>query len=161
MRHLYLPAVAIILLLSGIFRVQAQRTVPAVSPRTVVVTLYRVHSKGEGHVFDREGVTKLGRYFDRTLAAMLRKEILGTPSGEVGNLDFDPLFNAQDLDLADFKVGGQKVAGSSAFVTVSFRNNKQPVKIVYRMRRTPQGWRIANLDYGRGENLVKILSAGH
>jgi hypothetical protein len=127
------------------------------SPRAVIETLYKVHKQGNGHVFDREGVDRLDRYFDPKLTRLLRKEILGTKPGEVGNLDFDPLFNAQDLDLADFRVGTPRVSGDAATIIVSFRNNNQPVKITYKMRRTARGWRISNLDYGKGYNLVKIL----
>jgi hypothetical protein len=161
MRYHCSTAVVVVLLLTGVFSARAQKTASSTSPRTVVQALYKAHKQGNGHVFDREGVDKLGKYFDPKLTTLLRKEILGTPSGEVGNLDFDPLYNAQDFDIADFKVGEPQITGKNATVIVSFKNNKQPVKIVFKILHTTTGWRIANLDYGKGENLVKILNAPH
>src|SRR5258705_4251124 len=74
------------------------RTVEALgSPATVVRDLYRVHNNGRGHLFEARGKPSLYRFFDKKLADLIWKDIHDTPDGEVGNLDFDPLYNAQDM----------------------------------------------------------------
>jgi hypothetical protein len=157
MRNYIAVLFSVFVLMSAPSAGRAQRKTPTASPRMVIEALYKAHKQGNGHVFDRVGAIRLDRYFDTKLAGLLRKDILSTPPGEEGSLDFDPLFNTQDLQLSAFHVGQPKVSGAAATVLVSFRNYGHPVKIAYMMRRTPHGWRIANLDYGHGENLVKIL----
>jgi len=41
---------------------------------------------------------------------------------------------------------------------VTFVNFDQQVRIVFRLVRTQQVWKISNIDYGGGSDLVKILS---
>jgi hypothetical protein len=50
------------------------------------------------------------------------------------------------------------IKGGSASVPVTFLNFDQPVRIVFRLVRTDGGWKVSNIDYGGGSDLVKILS---
>jgi len=146
--------------------VVAQRENPApqvvhpVTPEALVQRLYAVHKKGNGPIFTRQGKRYLGEFFTPALAALLWKNIVGPPSGEVGNLDFDPLFNAQDLGLSKFRIGpAQKQKDSSrAIVLVTFKNYGHPNRILFYLRHSDSGWKIEDLDYGFGQHLVKILS---
>lgn len=138
-----------------------QQARPTSSPDSVVRELYRVHNNGRGHVFDKRGKRYIYKFFDQKLADLLWKELTETPEGEVGNLDFDPLYNAQDTGITNFVVGKPAVQGDESTVVVSFRNFKQPTRIKFEMHKENGDWRIRNLIYGDKSDLIKILSAPH
>ena len=129
----------------------------AASPAALIRDLYRLHNKGYGPIFDGKSRKHIERYFDRPLADLLSKNIIGPPSGEVGNLDFDPLFNAQDLSLSEFRIGEARIRRDMATSLVRFKNDGRKVRITFHLRKRATGWKITDLDYGGGETLVKIL----
>lgn len=127
-------------------------------PEAVVKDLYRVHNNGRGHFFEKQGRKQQQRFFDSGLAALIWKNLSETPAGEVGNLDFDPLFNAQEVSITKLRVGAAVLDGDSATVPVTFMNFDQKVRIEFRLVNTKAGWKVSNIDYGRGSDLVAILS---
>ena len=130
---------------------------PVISfPETVVRELYRAHRNG--HVFEKEGRKLQQRFFDRKLAALIWKNLSETPEGEVGNIDFDPLFNAQDVQIRSFRVGAAVTNGASATVPVTFMNFDQKIRIEFHLVNTKAGWKVSNIDYGDGMDFVQILS---
>jgi hypothetical protein len=132
---------------------------PVVSfPETVVKELYRVHRNGYGHVFEKQGRKLQQKFFDQKLAALIWKNLTQTPEGEVGNIDFDPLYNAQDTQIKNFRVGASTIKGNTATVPVTFMNFDQRVRVEFRLVNTRQGWKVSNILYGGGSDLVKILS---
>ena len=133
--------------------------VPDISfPETVVKELYRVHRNGYGHVFERQGRKQQQKFFDAKLAALIWKNLTETPEGEVGNIDFDPLYNAQDTQIKNFRVGASTIKGNTATVPVTFMNFDQRVRLTFSLVNTKQGWKVSNIDYGGGPDLVEILS---
>lgn len=128
------------------------------SPASVVRDLYRVHNNGRGHLFEARGKVNLYKFFDKRLADLIWKEIHDTPEGEVGNLDFDPLYNAQDTEITQFQIGSPALAGEKATVIVSFKNFRQLTKIKFSMVKRKEVWKIENVDYGDNSDLVKMLS---
>jgi hypothetical protein len=131
---------------------------PVISfPEAVVKELYRVHRNGYGHVFEKQGRKLQQKFFDQKLAALIWKDLTQTPEGEVGNLDFDPLYSAQDMKIRNFRVGASAVKGDTATVPVTFMNYDQKVRIEFRLVNTKAGWKISNILYG-GSDLVQILS---
>jgi cation diffusion facilitator CzcD-associated flavoprotein CzcO len=132
---------------------------PVVSfPEAVVKELYRVHRNGSGHVFEKQGRKQQQQFFDRKLAALIWKNLSETPEGEVGNIDFDPLYNAQDTQVKSFRVGAAALKGDTATVPVTFTNFDRKVRIEFRLVNTREGWRVSNIVYGGGSDLVQILS---
>jgi hypothetical protein len=132
---------------------------PVISfPETVVKELYRVHHNGYGHVFEKQGRKLQQKFFDQKLAALIWKDLTETPEGEVGNLDFDPLYSAQETQIKNFRVGASAVKDDTATVPVTFMNFDQKVKIEFRLVNTKQGWKVSNILYGGGSDLVKMLS---
>lgn len=129
------------------------------SPDGVIRELYRVHNNGRGHVFEARGKEYIYKYFDQQLADLLWKNISETPEGEVGNLDFDPLYNAQDTQIKNFLIGKPVVKGDRSTVAVIFRNFGQFVTIRFEMVNGKDGWKISNVIYGGDSDLIKILSA--
>lgn len=145
-------------ILGSLFAQAPQRPRPTYSPDAVVRQLYRVHNNGRGPVFDRKGQKYIYKFFDQKLADLLWKEISETPEGEVGNLDFDPLYNAQDTGITNFHIGKPMVEGDKATVLVSFRNFGQLTRVKFEMHDSKEGWRISNVFYGDKTDLIKILS---
>jgi len=125
----------------------AQTGTARATPDAVVRELYRVHNNGNGPLFERKGRRYQLKFFDKRLADLIWKDITETPEGEVGHLDFDPLYSAQDM-------------GDRATVPVSFNNYGQRTKITFRMHNTSEGWKVENIVYGSpaDSDLIKILS---
>jgi hypothetical protein len=140
---------------------RAQTGAAASTPDAVVRELYRVHRNGYGHVFEKEGRKYQQKFFDKQLADLIWKDLTQTPEGDVGNLDFDPLFNAQDTKITNFRIGAPTVNGDRATVLVTFNNFGKPNKLAFRMHKTSEGWKVENIFYhGNGDDfdLIKILS---
>ncbi len=138
---------------------QAKSVRPAAgSPAAVVADLYRVHRNGYGPLFTKKGRKFHEQFFDERLAGLIWKDLTETPEGEIGHIDGDPLFNAQDMKITRFRVGAATVEGDSATVPVTFMNYDQRVTITFRLVKTAAGWKISNILYGDGSDFVKILS---
>ncbi|HJQ34794.1 MAG TPA: DUF3828 domain-containing protein [Pyrinomonadaceae bacterium] len=130
----------------------------AADPAAVVRELYKVHRNGNGPVFTKKGRKYQEQFFDQKLAGLIWKDLTETPAGEVGHIDGDPLFNAQDMKITKFAVGAASVNGDAATVPVTFMNYDQKVKITFQLVKTGTGWKISNILYGDGSDFVKILS---
>ena len=159
MRRINYSLIALLVISGTVFAQTSTRAQSINSPNSVVRELYRVHNNGRGHVFEKKGKRYIYRFFDQKLADMLWKELTETPEGEVGNLDFDPLYNAQDTGITKFLILKPVVNGDSATVLVSFRNFGQLTKITFELHKTEAGWKISNIVYGNDSDLIKILSA--
>jgi hypothetical protein len=126
-------------------------------PEDLVRELYKVHRNGYGHLFDKQGRKLQQKFFDQKLAGLIWKDLTETPEGEVGHIDFDPLYNAQDMQIKSLRVGAAVLKGDTASVPVTFLNYNQKVRIDFRLVNTAAGWKIVNILYGDSD-LVKILS---
>ena len=98
------------------------------------------------------------RCFDDKLLRLYLKD-KREAKGEVGRLDGDPLYNAQDIEIRDFSVSAPETAGRETRVTVYFKNLGKPVGIIYVLSRTADGWRISDIRYDDGSSLKKILQS--
>ena len=150
--------IPLLVILGSPFSHAAQRARPATSPDGVVRELYRVHNNGRGGVFEAKGKKYIYRFFDQKLADLIWKNITETPEGEVGNLDFDPLYNAQDTMITNFQIGKPVLEGDSSTVLVSFRNFGQRTRVKFEMHNGKEGWKVKNVIYGDTSDLVKLLS---
>lgn len=149
----------LIVVVPQVTHAQAKRgAAAATTPDAVVRELYRVHRNGYGHVFDREGRKLQQRFFDDNLASLIWKDLTETPQDEVGRLDFDPLYNAQDTRITRFRVGAAALEGDRAIVPVTFQNYDRKENLKFLMTKTATGWKISNIDYGSGFDLLKILT---
>jgi Protein of unknown function (DUF3828) len=96
------------------------------------------------------------RYFDAELLKLyLRDE--REAKGEVGRLEVDPLYYAQDFEITNFTITGPETVGRETQVTVSFKNLGEPQRLVYILTHTGGGWRISDIRYDDGSSLKKIL----
>jgi len=136
---------------------QGSRSIKSISPRTVVVSLYAQHKK-RSPFFQTKSRALVDRYFDKELADL----IWGMPNSpdEVGPLDGDPLYNAQDMRIRNFVIHTPTVTGETANVIVTFTNigKKQQIRFILASRQT--GWKITNIKYDDGTDLIGILKSG-
>jgi hypothetical protein len=145
------------LFLFSLCGVRAETSLPAAtSPTKVVTDLYRAH-KGKADPLQYPASKKLlGAYFEKGLLSLFLKD-QSESKGEVGKLDFDPLYDAQDFDIKDFSVALVAHQKDSAEVAASFKNIGTSEKIVFLLSNTAQGWRITNIKYSDGRTLKEIL----
>jgi hypothetical protein len=134
---------------------QASKSSRQMSPKELVADLYRQHKK-QSPFFQRRSRALLDKYFAPELANLLWQDARSS-GDEVGALDGDPLFNAQDMDIKNFSihegVGGPRMV----VVPVSFENLGQKHEIKFRLFSGGGTWRIANIEYDDGATLLEIL----
>jgi hypothetical protein len=159
MRTIKLSLLTLLVILGSVSSYAAPRAQPTNSPDSVVRELYRVHKNGKGRVFDAKGKKYIYKFFDQKLADLIWKNIIETPEGDVGNLDFDPLYNAQDTRITNFVISKPVLERNESTVLVSFRNFGQRTSVKFEMHKGTDGWRIKNVVYGDKSDLMKILSS--
>ena len=128
------------------------------SPNALVADLYRVHSAKHSPFFQTRNRALLDKYFAGSLADMIWKDAVSS-KGEVGALDGDPLFDAQDMEIKKFAIGKPSYADGKATVNVTFTNFNQPKSFVFTLVNGRSGWRIDNIEYGEGRSLRGYLKA--
>jgi Protein of unknown function (DUF3828) len=127
----------------------------AASPAALVQELYARGTKGASPFERPEDKALLERFFARPLADAIRKDAKDA-KGEIGAMDADPLYDAQDFDIKNFAVGAPAIAGRTAKVAVSFQNFGEKTTVTYLLTRTAAGWRIADIQYADGRSLLAI-----
>jgi len=123
------------------------------SAKDFVTQFYQAHRSKHDPLDETQ---LLGRYFDSALLNLYLKD-QREAKGEVGRLDGDPLYNAQDIQITDFSVSAPEIAGGETRVTVHFKNIGKPARVIYVLSQTPDGWRIRDIRYDDGSSLKKIL----
>ena len=143
-------------LISSPAATQVWNPVKGTAPRALVVDLYKQHQKKLGPFFQSRNRALLDKYFAPELANLIWRDARSA-GDEVGALDGDPLFNAQDMDIKNFAiqegVGGPRMA----VVPVSFENLGERHEIKFRLFSGGGRWRIANIEYDDGTSLLEIF----
>src|SRR6267154_2084508 len=125
--------------------------VKRLSPDALVADLYRVHDRKHGPFFQTRSRALLYKYFEKSLADVIWKDAVSS-KGEVGALDGDPLYDAQDMEIKKFAIGKARYESGKALVTVTFENFGQPKSFVFTLVNGRGGWRITNIEYGEGRS---------
>ncbi|SRR5216683_1022984 len=130
------------------------KSIKQMSPEQVVADLYRQH-KTKSPFFQNKSRVLVDRYFDKDLADLIWS--MPNSPDEVGPLDGDPLYNAQDMEIRNFVIHKPSVTNGTATVLVTFTNigKKQEVKFLLASRQA--GWKITNIKYDDGTDLIQIL----
>ena len=71
-----------------------------------------------------------------------------TSKEEVGVIDGDPLYDAQDMEIKNFAIGKANYEGRNARMAVTFTNFGEQKTLTFVLRSGPSGWRINDIDYG-------------
>lgn len=132
-------------------------SVLAQTPDAVVKELYKVHDQdlkgNEDRILTRKNRKTIDKFFDKTLADFIWKD-LTTHVDEVGVLDFDPFYNAQDFEIKSFTVSSPKISGGKATVTVKFQNFEKRETVSYQLVKEKKGWKISDIKYADGSSLL-------
>jgi len=132
---------------------QAQSNNRRLSPNELVADLYKQHNRKHGPFFQTRSRALLYKYFERSLADMIWKDAVSS-KGEVGVIDGDPLYDAQDMEIKNFAIGKAVFEDGKARLTVSFDNFGQKQSIIFVLVNGRSGWLISDIDYGKGRTLV-------
>jgi len=128
------------------------------SPEDFIRSLYDFHQPGKetpDWFGDRQTLSK---YFDKELTDLFIKDDECAKREEgVCNLDFDPIYVAQDFDKETTNLQIAAVAGEADWFNVTFTNLGTRT-LVYKLTNTPSGWRISDIKYPEGPPLKEILS---
>ena len=125
------------------------------SPKDLVAQFYQAH-RSKHDPLDETAL--LDRYFEPALLKLYLKD-RREAKGEVGRLDGDPLYNAQDIEITGLTISPPETAGGETRVTVRFKNLGKPARIVYLLTHQGDGWKISDIRYDDGSSLKKILQS--
>jgi hypothetical protein len=131
----------------------------AKTPEAFLADLYKVHEAKRGPFYQTKSRAQLDKYFEKDLADMIWKDRISAKE-EVGVLDGDPLYDAQDFEIKKFAIGKAEVEGAKARVNVTFENFGQPKKLLFILGKGTSGWRINDIDYGAQGTLRSWFKQG-
>jgi hypothetical protein len=130
----------------------------AARAESVVADLYKQHDAKKGPFFQTKDRALVDKYFTKQLADLIWKDAVSS-AGEVGALDADPLYNAQDIEIKNLKVWPAEVKGDSATVMVTFSNYTQKNFLNFSLKMVDDAWKIADFSYGPKETLLTWLTS--
>jgi hypothetical protein len=126
-------------------------TQPA-APEAVIADLYKVHNhKNDKNdpFFNSKNRAAVDKYFVKDLADLIWNDaVTSQKNNEVGVIDGDPLYNAQDTDIKNFAVGHPDVKGDTATVPVTFTNFGKKETINFKLVVSGNAWKIDDIVYG-------------
>lgn len=128
---------------------------PKTAPDALVKDLHKQHDARKSPFFQTKDRALVDKFFDVNLAAMIWKDAKES-DGEIGAIDFDPLYFAQDTEIKNLNVGEPKITGEKAEVVVSFNNYEQKQRFTYLLTKQNGDWKISDINYGI-DSLVKIF----
>ncbi len=131
------------------------------TPDALVRSLYDAQKADRGPFFQTKSRALVDKYFTKDLADLIWKDAVSS-KGEVGAIDFDPLFAAQDMKITAFVIGKPvfDTAGSGiSTVTVSFRNFGKPDNVRFLLEQdAAKNWKITDIRYKDGTMLKGMLT---
>jgi hypothetical protein len=112
---------------------------------------------GNGNPLDTDAAVR--RYFEPKLATLIIKDRnKAAKRGDVSTLDMDPFIDAQDWDIGAFDVAVRDTGADKATATVSFENLGKPTTVVLDLVKLREGWRIADINWGRKPTLRGLFA---
>lgn len=137
-------------------------------PDALLRDLYKAHAAEKGPFFERKNPRLLERYFTKELARFLAKDAIKS-EGEIGAIDFDPLYASQDPEISNLQVGpvqpraaGKSANEAGAVVIANFRDGGKPRQLRFEFAMQPdKTWRISEIHYPEGSSLLQLLRAAH
>ena len=122
------------------------------SPDALVRELYRVHNQKHSPFFQTRSRALLYKYFEKKLADMIWKDAVKS-KGEVGVIDGDPLYDAQDMEIKHVAIVSPRYEPGRAMVDANFENFGQKKTITFIVVKGKLGWRIRDIIYSEVRTL--------
>lgn len=135
--------------LAPVARGQSGRT----APDALIKSLYWNHNHKHSPFFQTRSRALLYKYFEKNLADLIWKDAK-TSKEEVGVIDGDPLYDAQDMEIKKFAIGKPKYEDGKATVEVTFENFGKKKTLVFALVNGTSGWKIRDIDYGESGTLA-------
>ena len=124
------------------------KTSKQMTAEALVADLYKAHDHKRSPFFQTKSRALLNKYFAKSLADLIWKDRI-TSKGEVGVIDGDPLYDAQDMEIKNFAIGKATYEGNKARVNVTFENFGEKKSLILMLVKGTTGWRIDDIDYGQ------------
>jgi hypothetical protein len=134
----------------------SSQAAPQDSPEALVAGLYKQHGENKSPFFQTRDRALVDKYFEKSLAGLIWKDAVDS-KGEVGAIEADPLYDAQDTEIKNFSVHPAKTENGRAEVLVSFENFGKRQEITYLLSSDRAGWKIADIKYSDGRTLLNTL----
>src|SRR5438132_926596 len=137
---------AALLLVASSFLDASGQAAKTMSPNALVANLYREHNLKRSPFFQTRSRARVDRYFTKRLADLIWKDAKSS-KGEVGALDGDPLYNAQDMKIKRFVINKATIENGKAEVVVTFQNLGKDQKLIFLLVSETNGWKIDDIKY--------------
>ena len=128
------------------------------SPDALVSDLYKAARQKHSPFFQTRSRALLYRYFEKGIADLIWKDAVHA-KGEVGAIDGDPLYDAQDVEVKKFAIRKPRYEEGRALVDVTFENFSKPQTIMFIVVKGRTGWRIRDIVYSKGRTLGSELKS--
>jgi len=129
-----------------------------ISPDALVADLYKANKQKRSPFFQTRSRALLYKYFEKSLADSIWKDAVHS-KGEVGAIDGDPLYDAQDMEIKKFAIKKPRYEEGRALIDVTFENFGKPQTIMYIVVKGKTGWRIRDIVYSEGRTLRSELKS--
>lgn len=124
-------------------------------PELLVADLYKQHDAQKSPFFQKKDRPLVDKFFAKPLADLIWKDAHG-PEGEIGAIDFDPIYDGQDTEIKNFAVGKSEIKGETANVVTNFTNFGEKKSIFFAMKQVGDNWKIEDIKYGKQGSLLKM-----
>lgn len=133
----------------------------AATADTIVKSLYAAHQSEKGTpFFQYKDRAVVNRFFTKQLGDLIWKDAKEA-KGEVGRVDFDPLFQTQDPKITRLSIGkpeATKTAGTMK-VTASFKDWDKSRKVSFLVvSEDGKAWKVDNILYSDGLDMKSMLT---
>ena len=131
------------------------------APNEIVKNLYAADKINASPFSQTKSRALVDKYFTKDFADMIWKDAV-TSKSEVGAIDGNPLYNAQDRKITAFAIGKPEYdtgSGSGmATVLVSFKNYGKADTVKYLFAKdAANNWKITDIVFSNGDMLKGIL----
>ncbi len=126
------------------------------TPEALVADLYKQHDADKSPFFQTKNRALVDKYFTKSTADLIWKDATSS-KGEVGALDGDPLYAAQDMEIKNFAVGKSAIKGDTATVAVNFTNYGQKNTVTFQLKMVKNAWKIDDIIWSEGNSMVKVI----
>ena len=166
--HFASLSIAFLIAVPSAFAAKPESSGP--DPDVILKNLYKAHDAQKGPFADRENRKLAEQYFTQELAGLIVKDAVES-KGEVGAYEMDPLYDSQDPEVKNFKIGPVQWGGITkhagdegddgfALVEVTFTDNGKRREIRFGFeQQTDKTWRISEIHYAEGTLLHMLRSA--
>lgn len=132
------------------------------TPEMLIKDIYTERDDRSVAFFERDNRARLDSYFTKDFADLLWQNNKQS-DGDIGFFEVDPLYNAQDNKITEFKIGKAEIAKQSFELTtveVTFKNFGKLNNVRYILEQgADKMWRISDVRYTNGDMLKGMLYA--